>query len=101
LRPHRPQARALLRATRTKPSIRTRAQSSVDVRARQGVKGFHLHARAVIQAYYPAPQDPSILDWAERTVLWNTLQILALQGSLDISALVSGQSGAARRSGSS
>ena len=49
---------------------------------------FHPHVRAVIQTYYPGSQDPSVLDWAERIVLWNTLQILALQGILDISALV-------------
>ncbi|MGH6895612.1 MAG: hypothetical protein ACREJ5_03580 [Geminicoccaceae bacterium] len=49
---------------------------------------FHPHVRAVIQAYYPAPQDPSVLDWAEGIVLWNALEVLALQGILDIGALV-------------
>jgi len=68
--------------------LATAASASPAAAQSEAHRVFHPHVRAVIQAYYPAPQDPSVLDWAQRIVLWNTLQILALQGILDIGALV-------------
>jgi hypothetical protein len=66
----------------------TTAAASPSAVQSEAQEAFYPRARAVIQAYYPTPQDPSFFAWAERIVLWNTLQILALQGILDISALV-------------
>ena len=82
---HRPLRRA---AAVLALGLATAAGASPAAAQSEAHRVFHPHVRAVIQAYYPAPQNPSVLDWAQRIVLWNTLQILALQGILDIGALV-------------